>query len=63
MCLDVGVDLCGIGYPSFAFGWLNLQAVFGKCADPDGPHLVEQDGVAGYDHIINVGENGDELSR
>ena len=35
--------------------------MFCKCADPDWPYLVEQNWVARYDNVINVGEDGDEL--
>ena len=62
MSFDIGIDRSGVWNPCFAFGWLDLESMVGKGAEPDRPDAVEENGVAGDNNIINVCEDGNKVT-
>jgi hypothetical protein len=60
---DVGFDMwvgrIVLGNPSFALAWFDLEAEVGKSGEPQGPDVVKEGRVAGYDNIVHISEDGD----
>ena len=55
MCFYVGIGFRGVRYPGLAFGWFHLEPMIGEGADPEGPYMVEEDGVTRDDYVIYIG--------
>ena len=53
---------CVCGNPCFALGGFDLQAVVGRCRDPERPYVVEEGKMIRNDDSVNIGKDGDEFA-